>query len=133
MCGLRNEVTQRKLLTEHDLTYQKALEIAKGMEAAESNSIILKTREPSVNKVLHRASPGTGRQTCYCWGKTGHFPNQCRFKDTYCYACGKKGQTAPVCKSAHSGKSSPMQVRKKPSRKKLKMNRVHDDQGTTET
>ena len=58
VCGLRNEAMQRKLLTEHDLTYQKALEIAKGMEAAESNSILLKTREPSVNKVLHRVVAG---------------------------------------------------------------------------
>ena len=53
VCGLRNEATQRKLFTEHDLTYQKALDIAKGMKAAESNTILLKTREPSVNKVLH--------------------------------------------------------------------------------
>ena len=56
VCGLRNEATQRKLLTEHDLTYHEALEIAKGMEAADSNTISLKTWEPSVNKVLHRAS-----------------------------------------------------------------------------
>ena len=28
------------------------------------------------------------------------------FKDAYCHACGKKGHFAPVCKSAHSGKSS---------------------------
>ena len=59
--------------------------------------------------------------------------NQCRFKDAYCHTCGKKGHIAPVCKSAHSGKSSPTQVHKKPSRNKFKMNRVHDDQGTTET
>ena len=37
-----------------------------------------------------------------------------------------------MCKSARSGKS-PTQVRKKPSQKKVKMNRVHDDQGTSET
>ena len=30
--GLHNEATQCKLLTEHDLTYQKALDIAKGMD-----------------------------------------------------------------------------------------------------
>ena len=51
MCGLHNEATQCKLLTEHDLTYQKALEIAKGMEAADSNTISLKTREPSINLI----------------------------------------------------------------------------------
>ena len=53
VCGLCNEAMQRKLLTEHDLTYRKALETAKGMEAAESNSISLKTRELPSNKVLN--------------------------------------------------------------------------------
>ena len=103
------------------------------MEAAESNSISLNAREPSVNNVLHRASPRTERKTCYRCGKTGHFPSQRLFKDAYCHACGKKGLIAPVCKSSHSGTPSPTEVRGKPSRKKLKMNRVHDDQGTTET
>ena len=51
-----NEATQCRLLTEHDLTYQKALDIAKGTEAADSNTI-LKTREPPINNVLHQASP----------------------------------------------------------------------------
>ena len=68
VCGVRNEATKHKLLTEQDLTYQNALEIAKGMEATKSNSISLKTRELSVNRVLHRAPPGTERKTCYRCG-----------------------------------------------------------------
>ena len=78
--------------------------------------------ETTVHKILHRASLGTERKICYHCGKTGHFPNQCCFKHAYCHACGKKGYIAPVCKSAHSGKSSLTQVHKKPSRKKLKGN-----------
>ena len=38
VCGLRHEATQCRLLREHVLTYQKALDIAKGMEAADSNT-----------------------------------------------------------------------------------------------
>ena len=63
VCALRNEATQRKLLTVHDLIYQKALETAKGMEAVEIYSISLKTREMPINKVPNRASPGTERKT----------------------------------------------------------------------
>ena len=115
VCGLRNEATQCRLLTEHDLTYQNACDIAKGIEAADSNTISLKSREPPINKVLYRTSSGTERKTCYWCSKTGHFPNQCRFKDAHCHACDKKGHIASVYKPAHRGKSSPTQVPKMPS------------------
>ena len=51
--GLRHETTQHQLLTEHALTYQQALDIAKGMEAADSNVRSSKTWEPPINNVLH--------------------------------------------------------------------------------
>ena len=38
-----------------------------------------------------------------------------------------------MCKFAPKGKSSSMQVRKKPGQQKLKMNRVHNHQETTKT
>ena len=101
VCDLHHEAMQCRLLTLHVLTYHKALDIAKGMEAADSNTISLKTRELPINKVLHRASPGTERKTCYHCRKTGHFPNQCRFKNAHCHVCGKKGHIAPVDKSTH--------------------------------
>ena len=111
----------------------KGLDIAKVMEAADSNTISLKTCEPPINKVLHWASLGTEKKTCYRCGKTGHFSNKCHLKDAYCHALSKKGHVALVYKSAPRGKSSSMQVCKKLSRQNLKMNRVHDDQETTET
>ena len=148
MVGCINDSSiQLRLLSEQDLTFEKAHTLALGMEmearnvqalqgsvgAAVSNAVNPESSKTTVYKILHQVSSGTERKTGYRCGKTGNFPNQCWFKDAYCHACGKKGHIAPVCKSAHSGKSSPMQVCKRPSRKKLKMNRVHDDQGTTET
>ena len=59
VCSLCYEAMQHQLLTEHALTYQKALDIAKGMKGAVSNTISLKTQEPPINKVLHQASSGT--------------------------------------------------------------------------
>ena len=49
VCGLQHEATQCRLLVEHALTYQKALEIARGMEAVDSNTAALKTQEPLVH------------------------------------------------------------------------------------
>ena len=34
VCGLRSEASQKKLVTESELTFQRALEIAQGMEMA---------------------------------------------------------------------------------------------------
>ena len=45
VCGLCHTATQCWLLTDLDLTYQKAVGIAKGMEAADSNTRSLKARE----------------------------------------------------------------------------------------
>ena len=38
VCGLRNEATQKHLLSKSDLTLQQAVEIAQSMEAAERNT-----------------------------------------------------------------------------------------------
>ena len=39
-CGLRNQSIQKRLLSETDLTFQKAVELAKGIEAAEEYATI---------------------------------------------------------------------------------------------
>ena len=54
VCGLRSESIQKKLLSEADLTLQRALEIAQGMESAERNAKALQQEnwEVPVNKVV---------------------------------------------------------------------------------
>ena len=129
VCGLRHEATQRRLLTEHGLTYAKALEISKGMEVADSSTLSLKTREPPINKVFHPTSQEKGRKNCYRCGKAGHFPSECRFKDAHCHACGKKGHIAPVCRATPKNRASPTPRRQRPSsRKTTKMNRIQGEQ-----
>ena len=51
VCGLQHEATQRRLLSEPALTYQKALEIAKAMETADTNTKFFKIPEPPIRKV----------------------------------------------------------------------------------
>ena len=52
VCGLRNESIQKRLLSEANLTYQRAMELAQGMEAAEQNSRSLKSTEPAKKIVI---------------------------------------------------------------------------------
>ena len=71
--GLQHEATQRRLLAEHTFTYKKALEIVKGMEAADSNGMVLKAWELLANKFRNQVLQAMERKTCYCRGRTGHF------------------------------------------------------------
>ena len=36
---------------------------------------------------------------CYCCGKSGHHPSNCKFKSAKCYSCQKVGHLASVCQS----------------------------------
>ena len=121
VCGIRHENVRRRLLTERGLTYQKALEIAKGMVAADSHALSMKTGEPAVNKL--RAPKESEKQLCHRCGRKGHVPDRCKFKDATCHACGKKGHIAPVCKSKSSKKEQ-----KGSKRKHTKLHQVHEQE-----
>ena len=98
VCGLRHEAIQRRFLSETDLTYAKAMEIAQGMEAADRHSKSLKTSEPAI-----RALKFTSHSPCYRCGRTNHTPASCTFKDAVCHYCKKKGHIAPACRAKQKG------------------------------
>ena len=90
VCGLRSESIQKKLLSEVDLTLQRALEIVQGMESAERALKQENWEVPANNVVLK----------CHRCGKSNHKPSDCRFLQATCHSCGKKGHISPVCPSA---------------------------------
>ena len=110
VCGVNHDTIQTRLLAEKDLTYEKALEIAQAVEAAETNSKILKNGS-SNSTVLFSTSDTTGAgrlkkpptsktttPTCYrCGGP--HLAPVCKFKEVTCHFCRKKGHLAKVCRS----------------------------------
>ena len=58
VCGLRSENCRRRLLTESDLTFSKAIEIARSMELArkdctelQTGLVLLDRAEASVNQI----------------------------------------------------------------------------------
>ena len=94
---MHSETTQKQLLTEAGLTFQRAVEIAQAIEAAEKKSEQFKKADHvEVNKLTHISKR---TQPCYCCGKQGHTPSTCRFKEELSPKCDKKGHIVRVCRS----------------------------------
>ena len=125
VCGINDENTQRLLLAEKELTYDKALEIARSQEAAAQNVLTLRgmrnrvgpspTQGPPMEPInavksgkqpAGQAAPGDQRHTrdstkpCYRCGNTGHKPAQCKFLKAKCHGCGKVGHLKKVCRGS---------------------------------
>ena len=108
VCGLTSELIQKRLLSEDNLTYDKAVKIALAMESAIKDSSELQLHSKplaSVNKV-YNASFGGGKghwsansSKCRRCGYCGHTSDRCKFKDATCRQCGKKGHLQSVCKA----------------------------------
>jgi hypothetical protein len=95
VCGLVSEQTQRKLLVEADLTYDRAKAIALAAETATKDAGEL--RKPpagEVNKLKAKASSSTTdakKMLCTRCGKTNHEQATCYFREKFCNKCSKKG------------------------------------------
>lgn len=99
VCGVNDSRIQRALLQEPKLTYEKALEITQGIEAA---SMDMQALNPTSNRTIQRITEQKAPKAkkgqpgaCYrCGGK--HFQQQCRFRNETCRGC---GHIERVCRS----------------------------------
>ena len=104
VCGLKSEAMQKKLLTEADLTFQRAIDIAQNMESAAANAKQLQSctsaehRAEDVNKLQLTANAKGGGNSCYRCGKPNHQPAQCCWKTAKCHYCGKIGHLLADCR-----------------------------------
>ena len=98
VCGLLNEATQKKLLVEADLTYDRAKTIALAAETASKDAEEL--HKPSVvnnvkSKANKTATAGSKKTDMFCTrcGKTNHDESTCYFREKTCNKCSRKGLT----------------------------------------
>jgi hypothetical protein len=128
VCGINDERMQRRLLSESNLTFAKAMEIGQAMELATQNTKDIqqsytsdvKAPIPLQQQEAHRVggdkpnwkgrgrpqthnqdqgkSGGLGR--CYRCGRTDHTAQSCRARSYTCNSCGKQGHLAKVCRSS---------------------------------
>ena len=116
VCGCKDHRLQCKLLAEADLSFDKALKIAKAVEAAEKEAKGLQDvpgapvnrlgRGIPVRKQSTRPGHSTPNQpqkglltaSCYRCGAK-HKASDCKFREAECRYCKKKGHIAKVCLS----------------------------------
>ena len=103
VCGVNDERIQRRLLSEPNLTFTTALQLAQAIESADKDSRDLKTSQPPTGVVHYNKSikhTSTKPKKYICTGCGGnHLEPNCRFKSAECRVCKKVGHIARMCRS----------------------------------
>ena len=141
VCGIGNVQIQTKLLSEKSLTFKKAFDMAVAMETASENSksisnmsMTSQSQGASVN-VLHKGkfksssfkNDKSGRSGgCFRCGNK-HNPDQCKYKESTCFGCGKVGHPKFNCRSSTDKKQSDhVKFSESKKRAERKQNRNYD-------
>ena len=102
MCGLRNEQTQKRLLSERNQTFDRAVDIsvAIGIEMATKDAAELGQYRDgaAIHKVQPKQNKRRYRKPCFKCARNGHTPDEW-FRDAQCYKCKQKGHIKPACQS----------------------------------
>ena len=108
VCGLRVEGMQKRLLTEPDLNIAWALELARSIEAAASETKDSRTQAalqvPQAKSLMMSPglnSSGTSPSVwsyCHRCGRYDHEGLTCKYQQAKCHLCGKIGHISPVCR-----------------------------------
>ncbi|KAI7789894.1 hypothetical protein IRJ41_014004, partial [Triplophysa rosa] len=120
VCGLMGEVYHRRLLSEKDLTFKKACDIALALELAQKDTKQLSAQRRdkyrgsgnshhSTKKSVQRQPFSKHKSDCYRCGGANHHPSECRYRNEKCHNCGKIGHLQRACKSHKAQRSKKMQ------------------------
>ena len=105
VCGIKHGNNQKKLLSESDLTLQKAIDIETAMETAAKDAVELQQqhRPDSVHQLSKKPTSNTKpkekNKPCFRCDRFNHTPDECRFKEDTCRFCSKKGHIERACLS----------------------------------
>ncbi|KAK9963562.1 hypothetical protein ABG768_006735, partial [Culter alburnus] len=103
VCGINDDVIQRRLLGEATLSFTKAMEIAQGMESAALHAKDIQKASGSAKSDVFHVTKAVKVKAVECYRCGGaHYASACKFKDTVCHNCGKKGNLAKKCRGSKS-------------------------------
>ncbi|UYV82422.1 K02A2.6-like [Cordylochernes scorpioides] len=114
VCGLRKESIVKRSLSESNLTFEKALNIAICDESASAGASVLQERITEVtmmkkaskteppkfksSKVHFKEFKKMNNKIIICIRcKGNHMPNVCKFRNANCFKCGKIGHVQKAC------------------------------------
>ena len=116
ICGMKNEATQRALLAEENLTYERAIEVATARQAAARNVQAMTHPQQGIQFVKHQSQQqpskpntktGNNKPSKPCSGCGGsHWRNDCPFKNAKFFNCDRKGHLSKFCFSKSKSDSS---------------------------
>ncbi|XP_055699702.1 uncharacterized protein K02A2.6-like [Phlebotomus papatasi] len=101
VCGVLSDSLRKKLLSEKDLTYKRACELARAEETAVKGLEEMKF-EPASSTSEAQIVAKIVRKICFRCNKQ-HESAECWAKDKTCHKCKKTGHIAPAC--PNKGKS----------------------------
>ena len=125
---------QRRLLTEKDLTFAKAVELAKLAELAERSAREIQPQvgDPEPVHVVQAPQPRAKQDACYrCGGH--HKASECWCRNIECYHCGKQGHLARVCRGKRGDDKEPTQGRGRQRRPLRTQQQPERDSGQKDT
>lgn len=111
VCGVNDDRMQRRLLSEVDLTFDKAMKLCQAMESASKDvrdlqgrlaeDTALNARVTKTQVSVHKVSADKTQRkfpSCYrCKGQ--HTAAECKFATELCHNCGKRGHIKKACRS----------------------------------
>lgn len=95
--GLSDKAAQKKMLTETDLTIQKAYEMALSQETANREVEEIHGQGQEAVKKFNSYQKSKPGEECVRCGKTNHSSENCYHKRTICYKCDNMGHISRKC------------------------------------